>query len=79
MWDKILILSIKYSMYEYKRTIVWHENFTWNLILWFYDQWQNRKIKIRKLDANLVYITTRLRMKLGFRKIRIQTTFHPND
>ena len=28
---------------------VWHENFTWNLILRFYGWWQNRKIKIRKL------------------------------
>ena len=26
---------------------VWHENFTWNLILRFYGWWQNRKIKIR--------------------------------
>ena len=35
---------------------VWHKNFTWNLILWFYDQWQNCKIKIHKLDENLLYI-----------------------
>ena len=58
---------------------VWHENFTWNLILWFYSQWQNRKIKICKLDTNLVYITTRSRTKLGFRKISIPTTFYPYD
>ena len=25
---------------------VWNENFTWNLILWVYGWWQNRKIKI---------------------------------
>ena len=58
---------------------VWHENFTWNLILQFYGWWQNRKIKIRKLYTNLVYIITRLRKKLGFCKIKIPTTFRPND
>ena len=42
---------------------LWHENFTWNLILRFYGWWQNRKIKIRKLYANLVYIITRSRKK----------------
>ena len=30
---------------------VWHEKFTWNLILRFYGEGQNRKIKICKLDA----------------------------
>ena len=58
---------------------VWNENFTWNLILRFYGWWQNHKIKIRKLYANLVYIITRSRKKLGFRKIKIPTTFCPND
>ena len=66
-----LIKPMKYT--------VWHENFTWNLILRFYGWWQNRKIKIHKLYANLVYIITRSRKKLGFRKIKIPTTFSPND
>ena len=58
---------------------VWNENFTWNLILRFYGWWQNRKFKIRKLYANLMYIITRSRKKLGFRKIKIPTTFCRND
>ena len=44
------------TVWVIKAYTVWHENFTWNLILQFYGQWQSRKIKIRKLDANLVYI-----------------------
>ena len=46
--------------------------FTWNLILRFYSEWQNHKIKILKLDGNLQYIAMTLSIKLDL-------TFHPND
>ena len=51
-------------------------NFTWNLFLWLYSYWQKCKIKICKLDENLLYITTTARTKLGFRKIKILSIFH---
>ena len=37
------------------------------------------KITIHKLDGNLLYIITTLRTKLSFPKIKILSTFHPND
>ena len=54
---------------------VWNENFTWNLILRFYSWWQNRKIKIRKVYANLVYIITRLRKNWASVKLKSQQLF----
>ena len=85
-WILFQVLIIKYSLthtytlvYRHKIYLVhtvWH---TWNLILRFYGWWQNRKIKIHKLYANLVYTITRSRKKLGFHKIKIPTTFCPND
>ena len=74
--DSIFFTSVSYIGlgHTYVATTVWHENFTWNLILRFYGWWQNCKIKIRKLYANLVYTITRSRKKLGFHKIKIPTT-----
>ena len=34
---------------------IMHRNFTWNLILRLYSEWQNCKIKIHKLDESLLY------------------------
>ena len=42
------------------------------LILWFYGEWQNPKINIRKLDWNLLYNDITLSMKMGFHKIKIR-------
>ena len=53
----------------------WHENLTWNLILQLVAE---PKIKVRKLDGNLLVrtIAMTLGMKLDFCKIK---PFHPND
>lgn len=39
----------------------------------------DHKIKIHKLDENLLYIIMTLRTNLGFRKTKIPSTVHPND
>ena len=58
-------------MHGFGNNIVWHKNFTWNLILQFYSTVSGRtiKLKIHKLDVNLQSITMTLSMKLGFYKI----------
>ena len=56
-------VNVKYRMTQ---------NFTWNLILHFYDQWQNCKMAIRKLHGNLLYYCHDIEHETGFRKIKIR-------
>ena len=48
-----------------------HENFTQNLYIWFYGQWQNRKIKICKLHGNLPHYCHEIEHETGLCKIKI--------
>ena len=51
--DSLIIATFKSVFVCFSRTLttVWHKNFTWNLILRFYDWWQNCNIKFCKLDG----------------------------
>ena len=48
-----------------------HKNFTWNLILQFYGQQQNCKIKIHKLYGYLPYYCHDIKHKTDLFKIKI--------
>ena len=39
-----LIATASQQLVLCKVHTVWHENSTWNLILWFYGQWQTVKL-----------------------------------
>ena len=76
MFTALVWLPLKYFGDHFKVSTVWHEEFTWNLILWFYSQWQHHIIKIHKLDGNLLNIAAViLSTKLDFCKIKIFKLF----